>query len=80
MTNGELYSCPAYLSETRFSLGNVFEDGFKGVWEGDKRKLNFDFIRHQLDISECRRNCRMDEVNRYLYELVEESVPHVNFI
>ena len=80
MTSGELYACPAYLSDKRFSLGNVFEEGFQGVWEGEKRKQNFDFVRHQLDISECRRNCRMDEVNRYLFELVEGRVPHVNFI
>jgi len=80
MTSGELYACPAYLKDARFALGNVFEAGFEGVWKGEKRRRNFEYVRHGLDISECRRNCRMDEVNRYLFDLKEGRVPHVNFI
>ncbi|GAB6039347.1 radical SAM protein [Endothiovibrio diazotrophicus] len=80
MTNGELFSCPAYLKDERFALGNVFEAGFKSVWQGERRRRNFEYVRRDLDISECRRNCRMDEVNRYLFDLKEGRVPHVNFI
>jgi len=80
MTSGELYSCPSYLQDDRFSLGNVFETSFKEVWQSQKRKTNIDYVRNGLDIAECRHNCHMDAINEYLFKLKENRVPHVNFI
>jgi hypothetical protein len=60
--------------------GNINEQTFKEVWEGKKREENFNFVRKQLDIKHCRVNCRMDEVNRYLFNLREGLLEHVNFI
>lgn len=80
MANGDVYGCSAYLLDQKFMYGNINEDSFQAIWEGKKRQENFQFVRNELDIKQCRVNCRMDEVNRYLFNLREGAVEHVNFI
>lgn len=80
MADGEVYGCSAYLLDKKFMYGNINEKPFQEIWEGKKREENFHYIRNELDIKQCRVNCRMDEVNRYLFNLREGLVDHVNFI
>lgn len=79
MASGDLYGCSAYLQNDKFVVGNVMEEGFKTLWEGEKRHQMFDYVRNELDITRCRVNCRMDDINRYLWAL-DNPDPHVNFI
>lgn len=79
MSNGDLYSCSAYLSDSRFNLGNINTQTFKEIWHGEKRRANWEYVRKHLDIKECRINCRMNQSNVYLNDLVA-GVPHQSFI
>jgi radical SAM protein with 4Fe4S-binding SPASM domain len=76
---GSVWGCSVYMRDERFLYGNVNDQSFAEIWEGELRRKSLDFTHHELDISGCRRNCRMDEVNRYLWELKNPG-DHVNFI
>ncbi len=78
-TSGDVWGCPAYLGDERFLYGNICEQTFQEIWEGPRRAEALRFVEQELDTGECRVNCRMDEVNRYLWELRNPS-GHVNFI
>ena len=80
MADGSVYSCSAYLLDDRFKLGNIGEESFSDIWTSDRKMQNANFVANELDIAECRVNCRMDQVNRYLDNVVNENTPHFNFI
>ncbi|MFQ5861541.1 MAG: radical SAM protein [Candidatus Brocadiales bacterium] len=76
---GNVWGCSAYLSDERFRYGNIYENTFKEIWEGKKRIQSVRWADGELDTNQCRVNCRMDEVNKYLWEL-KHPPEHVNFI
>lgn len=78
MADGSVYSCSVYLLDKRFYLGNINEQSFKEIWEGDKRRQHWETMR-QFNPQGCRKNCRMDEVNKYLWG-VSNTPYNVNFI
>lgn len=76
---GNVWGCSVYLGDERFLYGNIYEQSFRQIWQGQKRLNSLRWTDEEFDISNCRVNCRMDEINRYLCEL--KSPPaHVNFI
>lgn len=78
-SGGNVWGCSAYLSDERFRYGNIQEQTFEQIWTGDRRRENLKMVAADLDPEGCRMNCRMDEINLYLWELAHPS-GHVNFI
>ncbi len=74
--NGALYPCCYFKYIPQYNFGNLKEESFKEVWEGEKRKK---FI--ETTAKDCPASCWMTEKNsfaRYL-TLNEEEIPHLNF-
>ncbi|MFA5356960.1 MAG: radical SAM protein [Candidatus Omnitrophota bacterium] len=76
---GDIYPCSRFLGDKRFILGNILVDSFHGIWEGRRRKKVMRLFGAKWDIKSCRLNCRLDEINQYLWEL-KNPPAHVNFI
>lgn len=78
MASGDVYACSAHIGDDSFLLGNIHESRFDSIWMGEKRKRLIEQMK-TLDISKCRKNCRMNQVNKYLWD-VKNPVEHRNFI
>ena len=76
---GNVWGCSIYLGDDRFKYGNIYERSFKDIWESEARQNSLRWVEEELDVNRCRVNCRMDEINRYLWDL--KNLPeHVNFV
>ena len=76
---GNIWGCSMYMGDENFSYGNIYEKSFKELWEGERRIKSLQWVDKELDTKQCRVNCRMDKINRYLWEL-NNPPEHVNFI
>lgn len=76
---GNVWPCVAHLGTDGMSYGNIYEQSFEDIWKGSKRQEVMKRI-NGSDINKiCRDACRLDEINKYLYELKHPGA-HVNFI
>ena len=78
MADGRVFSCSAHLMDERFCIGNLNEQSFQNIWEGEGRRKQWELMK-SFDIHNCRKNCRMESVNQYL-DQVKHPVLHSNFI
>jgi GTP 3',8-cyclase len=76
---GNVWGCSMYLNDDRFLYGNIVDNTFQEIWDSARRKDSLSFVENELSVSQCRINCRMDQINNYLWELRHPD-NHVNFI
>jgi len=75
---GNIIPCNLFYNNPEFTYGNLNEQSFTEIWEGEKRKSVIEKIK-QNGIHECRKGCRLDVINRYLHRLKNPNL-HDNFI
>lgn len=75
---GYVYPCSMFLGQLEYTYGNLYEECFAGIWEGERRQRVMQRLREE-GVDRCREICRLDEVNRYLWSL-KHPPEHVNFI
>ncbi|WP_345993119.1 radical SAM protein [Sulfurimonas sp. HSL-1716] len=81
LSDGNVYSCGPYLNNSDYCYGNIHEQSVEEIMHGDKRKKILDFAKNRLDCKgECMPNCRLDAINRSLWELKNPTLKHINFI
>ena len=78
-SHGDLYACSAFLGDERFSYGNISKESFEKIWNGKRRKKIMRMMEKDWDIENCREACRLDGINRYLWDIKNPPL-HVNFI
>lgn len=78
-SDGNMYTCGPYLGNRRFCYGNIYKNSFEEIWNGKKRKCILNMVNRKLDVARCMKDCRLDEINRYLWE-IKNPPSHVNFI
>lgn len=78
-SNGDIYPCNTFIGQKEFVFGNIYEKTFSQIWEGEQRQRVIDII-NKMGTQNCRELCRLDEINRYLWQLTRDPPLHVNFI
>lgn len=76
---GDVYGCSAFLSKQEFCYGNIYTESFRRIISGRRRDQIVKNAALRLDAGKCRKVCRLDKINSYLWEL-KHPRPHVNFI
>jgi radical SAM protein with 4Fe4S-binding SPASM domain len=77
--DGTVWGCKEYLGDERFAFGNIADQTFREIWEGPRRAAAMRFVAEELDVRGCRTNCRLDKMNRWLWDVTHPPA-HVNFI
>ena len=75
---GDVFSCSAHLLDQRFRIGNLNDQTFRQIWEGELRHANWKMMQN-FNISNCRLNCRQNQNNIFLDQLAH-GIPHASFI
>ncbi len=78
--NGDVFSCFSHQYDKKTVMGNIFESSFKDIWNSKAKRESIDYINDCIDKNSCQPNCRHHQINRYLWDLKNPSIEHINFI
>jgi len=78
-TAGNVWGCCVYVGNKNLYYGNIYKQTFEEIWNSNERQDVLNWVNNELDLSKCQINCRMDKINKYLWDL-KNPIEHVNFI
>ncbi|HJJ42265.1 MAG TPA: radical SAM protein [Methanocorpusculum sp.] len=76
--DGSIVPCNLFHQTPEFNYGNLYQNSFSEIWQSETRKKVLVKLA-EMGVENCRHGCRLDAINRYLYQL-KNPHPHVNFI
>ena len=76
---GKIFPCVAFAGIEEFIYGNLYEKSFVEIWESAHTREIMNNFSGEFLKKNCRKACRLDEMNKYLSELKNPGA-HVNFI
>lgn len=77
-SNGDVVPCCTFMGVKEMSYGNINEQSFNEIWQSERRKEVLAKLK-ETNLKSCPADCKLDNMNRYLQELINPSA-HVNFI
>jgi len=75
---GNVVPCHIFHGKKEYYYGNLYKNTFSEIWNSERRKKVLERIYKEGTVN-CRENCRLDSINRYLHSL-KNPIEHVNFI
>jgi MoaA/NifB/PqqE/SkfB family radical SAM enzyme len=73
--DGTVWLCLNHRYYEGFDIGNLREQSFKEIWNGEKRKQAI----QKICLEECPKLCRPHELNKFLDYIIRDN-PHKNFL
>lgn len=75
---GNIIPCNLFYNREEYYYGNLYKNSFSDIWKSNQKKQAVEKICN-AGTSVCRKNCRLNYVNQYLY-MLKNPPKHVNFI
>ncbi|HLC98720.1 MAG TPA: radical SAM protein [Candidatus Nanoarchaeia archaeon] len=76
---GNVIPCNLFYEKPEFTYGNLNKNTFKEIWNSKKRKEVLDKL-YKKGCADCRKGCRLNFVNKYLDNIKNRNIEHINFI
>ncbi len=65
---GDIAPCVAYWDSEEFVFGNIYDNSFKEIWRGGKRKKVKQLLEKKLDLKGCPPDCKPNAINEFLWK------------
>jgi len=75
---GNVIPCNLFYGKSEFTYGNIYQNNFYEIWEGEKRKEVLSKLKI-CGVENCRHGCRLEVINRYLHR-IKNPLGHDNFV
>lgn len=72
---GDVVPCDMFYN-SQDSYGNLYEQTFKEIWEGSKRKRLLQQIKDR-GLKDCKEGCRGDLINIFLHKTINEGIKNL---